>query len=462
MRGHRDLRQAAALTLLCGLIASLLPVEAAQPALRCCRSPSSCPATRSRPRSSPAADSNGHGCLLLSIGLSLAVAGARAVAAQLRAGRHRARLLDAAAGRSSSSTAAAPRRCADRTTAPGGALAPPPPQRPSRQPSSSARCSAPRPPGPHLHTAAGEERQSATRSCGSCRPAPHDEASSGRAGGHHQPGAEGDRLPTAGQVRRERGELVRRFSLEPGRRTCSARPPSPPRPARGRYRLRRRSSARADRTVVPPRLGWLAARGGIAMSGKGADARGRRRGQQLQLRPLPPRRRSRARSRQTHADVAVIVVDDGSTDDSREILRGYEDGRRGRAEGERRPGLGAQRRHGAQSRRRGDLPRRRRRPSPPGRRAGRGRLRRRPRPGQGAVPDGGDRRRGAADRGAEATPCTCRCRAATCASAELAFPFDLVWLPTSANAFRAEALREILPIPEAAFPVSAPTGIWST
>ncbi len=37
--------------------------------------------------------------------------------------------------------------------------------------------------------------------------------------------------------------------------------------------------------------------------------------------------------------------------------------------------------------------------------------------------------------------------------AELAFPFDLAWLPTSANAFRAEALREILPIPEAAFPV---------
>ena len=32
--------------------------------------------------------------------------------------------------------------------------------------------------------------------------------------------------------------------------------------------------------------------------------------------------------------------------------------------------------------------------------------------------------------------------------AELAFPFDLVWLPTSANAFRASALRRILPIPE--------------
>jgi hypothetical protein len=36
--------------------------------------------------------------------------------------------------------------------------------------------------------------------------------------------------------------------------------------------------------------------------------------------------------------------------------------------------------------------------------------------------------------------------------AELAFPFDLAWLPTSANAFRVDLLREILPIPERAFP----------
>jgi Glycosyl transferase family 2 len=35
--------------------------------------------------------------------------------------------------------------------------------------------------------------------------------------------------------------------------------------------------------------------------------------------------------------------------------------------------------------------------------------------------------------------------------AELAYPYDLVWMATSANAFRAEALRQILPIPEAAF-----------
>jgi hypothetical protein len=36
---------------------------------------------------------------------------------------------------------------------------------------------------------------------------------------------------------------------------------------------------------------------------------------------------------------------------------------------------------------------------------------------------------------------------------ELAFPYDLAWLPTSANAFRASALRRILPIPEASYPV---------
>ena len=34
---------------------------------------------------------------------------------------------------------------------------------------------------------------------------------------------------------------------------------------------------------------------------------------------------------------------------------------------------------------------------------------------------------------------------------EMVFPFDLVWLPTSGNAFRAETLRRILPIPERDF-----------
>lgn len=36
-------------------------------------------------------------------------------------------------------------------------------------------------------------------------------------------------------------------------------------------------------------------------------------------------------------------------------------------------------------------------------------------------------------------------------AAELAYSFDLGWMPTSANAFRADALRRVLPIPEQAF-----------
>jgi hypothetical protein len=38
--------------------------------------------------------------------------------------------------------------------------------------------------------------------------------------------------------------------------------------------------------------------------------------------------------------------------------------------------------------------------------------------------------------------------------AELAYPYDLVWMATSANAFRAESLRRILPIPESSYPVT--------
>ena len=37
-------------------------------------------------------------------------------------------------------------------------------------------------------------------------------------------------------------------------------------------------------------------------------------------------------------------------------------------------------------------------------------------------------------------------------AAELAYPYDLVWMATSANAFRTEALRRILPIPVADYP----------
>jgi hypothetical protein len=40
------------------------------------------------------------------------------------------------------------------------------------------------------------------------------------------------------------------------------------------------------------------------------------------------------------------------------------------------------------------------------------------------------------------------------AAAELAYPFDLTWMATSANAFRAEPLRRLLPVPEDEFPVA--------
>jgi glycosyltransferase involved in cell wall biosynthesis len=39
--------------------------------------------------------------------------------------------------------------------------------------------------------------------------------------------------------------------------------------------------------------------------------------------------------------------------------------------------------------------------------------------------------------------------------AELAYPFDLTWLPTSANAFRVEALRRLGPLPEERFRICA-------
>jgi hypothetical protein len=40
-------------------------------------------------------------------------------------------------------------------------------------------------------------------------------------------------------------------------------------------------------------------------------------------------------------------------------------------------------------------------------------------------------------------------------AAELAFPFDLPWVPTSANAFRAEAMKRVMPIPEDEFRMCA-------
>jgi glycosyltransferase involved in cell wall biosynthesis len=38
-------------------------------------------------------------------------------------------------------------------------------------------------------------------------------------------------------------------------------------------------------------------------------------------------------------------------------------------------------------------------------------------------------------------------------AAELAFPFDIPWMATSANAFRLESLRRIMPVPEEEYPI---------
>ena len=153
---------------------------------------------------------------------------------------------------------------------------------------------------------------------------------------------------------------------------------------------------------------------------------------------------------QTHPDVHVIVVDDGSTDDSREILRSYAD----RIELVLKP-------NGGQA---------------------------------SALNAGFARSRGRAVIFLDADDVLCTDAAARVAAVfardprvvkvqyrmrvidahgeptgatkpirnlplpqgdisrdEAVFPFDLVWLPTSANAFSADALRRIMPIPEAEF-----------
>ena len=150
---------------------------------------------------------------------------------------------------------------------------------------------------------------------------------------------------------------------------------------------------------------------------------------------------------QTHPNVRVVVVDDGSTDDSLERLTAYDDRielvRKGR--GGQASALNA----GA-SRCRGDvimfldaddlLE-----PDCAARAAAifasRGDVVKVQFPM--AVIDADGRRTGAVKPSPHLPPPTGLVR-----DAELAFPFDLAWLPTSANAFRTSALRRILPIPE--------------
>ena len=118
-------------------------------------------------------------------------------------------------------------------------------------------------------------------------------------------------------------------------------------------------------------------------------------------------------------------------------------------QGERRPGLGLQRRLRALPRRRRHLPRRRR---PAGARGGGSRSPRAFAADASVVKvqfaDGGDRRRGPLDRPASSRRRTCRCPTATSVAKSSSQPFDLVWMPTSANSFRLEAMRRVMPIPE--------------
>jgi len=150
---------------------------------------------------------------------------------------------------------------------------------------------------------------------------------------------------------------------------------------------------------------------------------------------------------QTHSALRVIVVDDGSTDDSRERLRAYD----GRVESVLKENGG----------------------QPSAFNAGMERVRGdvvifldaddllRPQAAaiaaaafaadpdlvkvqfRIAVVDGAGR-----PTGATKPPAHLHAPSGDLRRAELAFPFDLPWLPTSGNAFGARALRRIFPIPE--------------
>ncbi len=156
--------------------------------------------------------------------------------------------------------------------------------------------------------------------------------------------------------------------------------------------------------------------------------------------------------RQTHEKVEVVVVDDGSTDDSREVLRGYE----GRVSVVLKENGGqASALNAGMERCAGDIV---------------------------LFLDADDTlhpeaaARVAAAFAADETIAKVQFRmevidaegrptgtlkppphlpmpAGDLREPELAYPFDLAWLPTSANAFREEAIRRILPIPESAYPV---------
>jgi hypothetical protein len=156
-------------------------------------------------------------------------------------------------------------------------------------------------------------------------------------------------------------------------------------------------------------------------------------------------------SRQTHPDVNVIVVDDGSTDDSRNRLRSYE----GRVEIVLKENGGqASALNAGMARCRGEVvmfldaddvlrPHAAARVShafaaDPALAKVQFRM---------AVIDAAGRPTGVTKPTAHLPPPTGDLR-----RAELAFPFDLAWLPGGGTAFRSGALRRIFPIPEQEYP----------
>lgn len=156
---------------------------------------------------------------------------------------------------------------------------------------------------------------------------------------------------------------------------------------------------------------------------------------------------------QTHADVTVVVVDDGSSDGSRELLRGFE----GRVDVVlKEQGGQASALNAGLERCRGDVllvldADDRLRPQAAERVAAAfaadPRLAKVQFPM--AVVDAAGRPTGAVKPGGHLRAPTGDQR-----RAELTFPFDLPWLPGGGTGFRAEAVRRILPIPEADYPRS--------